>query len=286
MNYRMKLIAAACMVIALTVSACREGGGPGAAEKSPATDEEKRAQGDAILKQMSDTLKAPQSFTFSTSESIERVRRNNEKVKINIDRQTIVRRPDRAWFSVTGDRDLEFFYDGKMVTLVSHKEKVFGELPAPPTLHETVEMITEKYDIPMPIADLLSVDPQEALKGEETTGGWSRRETIGGIVCNVLSYQHPNVDFSLWIPASGEPLPQKFEITYKARRGQPTTTVTFKDWNLKAQVNDETFARKVPDDYEGIAVIQRASAVLPTADEAQPEQTQPAAKGPAKPKSK
>lgn len=285
MNYRMKLIAAACMVIALTVSACREGGGPGAAEKSPATDEEKRAQGDAILKQMSDLLKAPQSFTFSTSESIERVRRNNEKVKINIDRQTIVRRPDRAWFSVTGDRYLEFFYDGKMVTLVSHKEKVFGELPAPPTLHETVEMITEKYDIPMPIADLLSLDPQEALKGEDTTGGWSRRETIGGIVCNVLSYQHPNVDFSLWIPASGDPLPQKFEITFKARRGQPTTTVTFKDWNLKAQVNDETFARKVPDDYEGIAVIQRASAVLPPADEA--EQAAPAEKqGSTKSKSK
>lgn len=285
MNHRMKLIAAACMVIALTVSACREGGGPGAAEKSPATDEEKRAQGDAILKQMSDKLKSPQTFTFSTSESIERVRRNNEKVKINIERQTTVRRPDRAWFKVTGDRDLEFYYDGQMVTLVSHKEKVFGELPAPPTLHETVEMITEKYDIPMPISDLLSLDPQEALKGEETTGGWTRRETLGGIVCNVLSYQHPNVDFSLWIPASGDPLPQKFEITYKARRGQPTTTVTFKDWNLAAQVSDETFARKVPDDYEGIAVIQRASAVLPPADET--EQAPPAKEqGTTKPKSK
>ncbi|HWO02586.1 MAG TPA: DUF2092 domain-containing protein [Blastocatellia bacterium] len=286
MSNRTKLFAIAGMLIVLTVSACHEGEGPTAKKENvPATDEEKRAQGDAILNQMSEKLKSAQAATFSTTESIDRVKGNNEKVHINLERQLAVRQPDKMWFKATGDRDLECFYDGKMLTLVSHKEKVFGEVPAPPTLHETAEMITDKYGISLPISDLLTADPQKALKDEETTGGWNRRETLNGVVCNVLSYQHPAVDFSLWVPVSGDPLPQKLEITYKARRGQPSTTVTFKGWNLAPQLSDETFARKVPDDYEGIAVIQRESAVIPP-EEAQQQEPPPAAKEPAKPKSK
>ena len=283
MNNRTKLFAIAGMLIVLAGSACTNGGGPTAKESVPVTDEEKRAQGDAILKQMSDKLRSAQAATFSTTESIDRVKRNNEKVHLNLARQIAVRRPDKMWFKTSGDRDLEFMYSGKMVTLVSHKDKVFGEVPAPPTLNETAEMITAKYGISLPISDLLSADPEQALKDEETKGGWNRRETLNGVVCNVLSYQHPAVDFSLWVPVSGDPLPQKMEITYKQRRGQPSTTVTFKDWNLAPQLNDEMFARKVPEGYEGIAVIQRASAVISPEEAAE---TPPDAKEPAKTKSK
>jgi len=262
-NSRNKLIAVAGIAVAMMVSACHEGASPSASEKgAPATEADKRAQGAAILKQMSEKLQSAQALTFSTSESNERVRQNNEKIKINLERQIKVRRPDKMWFKATGDRDLECNYNGKVVTLISHKDKVFGEFPAPPTIDEAADMITTKYDIPLPVADLLTFDPQEALLDDQTTGGWIKRETIEGVDCNLLTYQHPRVDFSIWIPVSGDPLPRKLEINYKARRGNPSSTIVFKDWNLAPQLTNETFARKVPADYEGIPVIQRASAVL------------------------
>ncbi len=186
MSKRISLIAAIGALIALTVAACdaRE-----SAERGVATTEEKRAQGDALMKQMSEKLKSAQALTFSTTESNERVRRNNERVNLNVNRQVAFRRPDRLWFKATGDRDLECFYDGKKVTLVSHKEKVFGTIPAPPTLDETVDMVTARYDVPLPIANLLTFDPQSTLMSDKTTGGWERRETIGGVECNMLAYQ-------------------------------------------------------------------------------------------------
>jgi hypothetical protein len=271
-------------MIALIAASCRESG--------PATSEERRAQGEALLKQMSEKLKSAQSLTVSTFESVERVRRNNEKVKLNINRQLTIRRPDRAWVKTTGDRDLEMFYNGKKVTLVSHKEKVFGEFPAPATLDETVDMITDRYNIPLPMADLLTFDPHGTLMSEKTTGGMEREEKIDNVDCSVLAYQHPNVDWAVWIPVSGDPLPRKLKITYKARRGQPQTEILFKDWNLSPQVTDATFAVKVPDGYEGIPVIQRASAVIPSLEEQEKQkaQTSPTAKGvataPAKPPKK
>ena len=280
MNKRLSLIAIAGLLVALCAAACggadstnREGAGT-KRESVPATAEEKRARGDAILRQMSDKLKSAEAFTFVTAEVIERVRRNNEKVTLNVERRAAVRRPDRLWFQTSGDRELECTYDGRKVTLVSHKEKVFGEFPAPATLDETADAITYKYDIPLPIADLLTPDPQNTLKDEGTTGGMERLETVEGVECNVLAYQHPNVDFSLWVPTSGDPLPKKLSITYKARRGQPTTTVLFRNWNLTPQVSDDTFARKVPADYEGIPVIQSVRALVPSTESEEKEAAQ------------
>jgi hypothetical protein len=77
---------------------------------------------------------------------------------------------------------------------------------------------------------------------------------------------------------AGDPLPRKLQIVYKARRGQPKSTIVFSNWNLSAQLPDEKFARRVPDDYEGIPVIQRASAVLSQAGEQEQEPVEPAEK--------
>jgi hypothetical protein len=41
--------------------------------------------------------------------------------------------------------------------------------------------------------------------------------------------------------------------------------VTFNEWNLAPQTSDATFVPKLPADYEGIAVLQRAAAVKNTA---------------------
>jgi hypothetical protein len=277
MNKSKWLIAVTGALIALTLPACRENGSRTARESEPPpTTAEKRAQGDAILNQMSEKLRSTQALAFSTNETSDRVRRNNEKVKINFDRQVAARRPDRLWFKISGDPDLECFYDGKRVTLVTHKNKVFGQFKALPTLDETADLITSRYDIPLPIADLLASNPHAVLLSDKTTGGWEKRETVEGIECNALAYQHPNVDFSIWIPAAGDPLPKKLQITYKARRGQPSTTILFKDWNLSPQVSDETFVAKVPDDYEGIPVIQRASAVIPQSEVEKKEAQTPA----------
>jgi hypothetical protein len=267
-----------------------ESGGGASREPEPATEAEKRAKGEDLLKRVSERIAAAQAFSFTTSEVVERVRKSGEKITLNLNREVAVQRPNRLWYKATGDRDLESFYNGENVTLVSHKEKVWAEIPAPPTIDETVDVMSERYDIPMPIGDMISTNPHESLISEDTTGGWAGTENIDGISCRILSWQHPNVDWKVWIPASGEPLPKKLEITYKARRGQPKTILNFKEWNLAPQFTDATFTRRVPDDYEGIPVVQRASAVLTPEEAAKPEPapaaTKEAAGAQAKPKQK
>jgi hypothetical protein len=46
--------------------------------------------------------------------------------------------------------------------------------------------------------------------------------------------------------------------------------LTFTAWNFAPPITDATFVPKVPADYEGIAVLQRAAAVKKAAPPAEP----------------
>ncbi len=222
---------------------------------------DRRAEGQALLRRMAERLAAAQTITLRTDQEFERGAagaRRTERASVEI----ALRRPDRFWFRGSGDRELEGVFDGRRVTLLAHAQKVFGELPTPPTIDEALDVLSDRYDVPMPVADLLTRQPEQALLSPDTAGGLDGEEDVQGTRCARLAWRHPNVDWTIWIASGGDPLPRKLRIHYKARGGQPVTTVHFKEWNLSATVPDERFAVQVPAGYEGVAVIQRASRVL------------------------
>ena len=253
MDYR-RALAIIVVIAAFSSSGC--------SERDPTTPEDQRARGEAILKRMSDRLAAARAISLTTSEEIKHITRGGEPRVDRLTREVRLRRPNRLYFKVTGSRDFEAFYEGERLTLVSHREKVFGEFKTPPTIDDTIDVLGERYGIAVPIGDLLTGNAHRALMSSQTTGGWIGRESIDGTTCAHLAWRHPNVDWDIWIPESGDSLPRKLHIVYKVRRGRPDSTIVFKDWNLNAAVTDAMFARQLPADYEGIAVIQRASAVL------------------------
>ena len=84
--------------------------------------------------------------------------------------------------------------------------------------------------------------------------------------------------WDIWFPEQGDPLPLRLKIVQKSRRGEPAVDLTFTSWDLAAKVTDATFVPKVPADYEGIAIIQRAAAVKAAAAAPAADPTAPAKK--------
>jgi hypothetical protein len=235
-----------------------------------APPKDKRVEGQELLRRMAERLAAAQVITLKTDQEFERVADDGAKRTERASVEITLRRPDRFRFRTSGDRDLEGFFDGKRVTLISHAQKVYGEIPTPPTIDEAVDVLSDRYDVPMPVADLLTRRPDEVLLTPKTTGGWEGEEDVDGVRCARLAWQHPNVDWSIWIATAGDPLPRMLRIHYKGRRRQPAALVRFREWNLATAAPDEMFIGRVPADYEGVAVIQRASRVLADPQKAQP----------------
>ena len=124
------------------------------------------------------------------------------------------------------------------------------------------------------MGDLFYASAAAALLSDKTTGGYAGTETVGGTSCAHLAFHDTGVDWELWLPVEGDPLPKRFKVVQKARTGQPAIDVTFTQWDLAPSLSDDTFKPKVPAAYEGVAMLQRAAAIKSTAA-ADPSATAP-----------
>jgi hypothetical protein len=222
--------------------------------REPSTPEARRQRGDEIVRRMSDHLARAQAFTVETTDSRPRARAGKE-VTVRTTRQLSLRRPDRLAMRVTGDIDLRGWYDGSKLTFVSDPQKVWARVNAAATIDETLDRLAERLAMPLPMADFFYSSSYDSLIGPESTGGYVGRDTIDGVPCLHVAYQHPAVDWDLWVPEEGDPLPKKFRITDKASSRPRTTEVAFKTWTFGGAVADATFVPEVPAGYERIPVV-------------------------------
>ncbi len=218
------------------------------------------ARGRQAIQRMSDRLASVMSFSVTTEETRDRTPQGGEAVRRMLTRQTILRRnPDRLHFVTSGDSENEVWYDGVGTTLVSHKDKVFAQARMPETLDRALDAIHERYGIQMPLGDLLYTSAARALIADTTTGGWMGSEDIDGVRHDRVRFEDKDVAWEMWIPASGEPLPRRLVTDFNERRAANHVVLTFRDWNLSPVITDNQFVPRVPPDYEGIAMLQRAS---------------------------
>jgi hypothetical protein len=131
-------------------------------QRDPKTPQEAAARGDELLRKMSDTLKGAQALSFTVGETHERVRRNGQKEPYFLRRDVVVRRPNRLWSHTTGsdDRDVKVTYDGNTVTIVGDTQKVYATIKAPATLDETLDLVSQRYDLRVAVADFLYSSPR------------------------------------------------------------------------------------------------------------------------------
>jgi hypothetical protein len=245
------LVPKGCLVVltAVALTSC---------SSEPRTDAERLARGKEIVERMSATLGSKPTFSMTTREIRDEIRPNGEMRKVSITRETVVRRPDRLYFKTSGDQQREVWYDGVGLTIAMHGEKVFGQARMPETLDKALDALHERYGVAAPVADIVYSSPAKALLTATTTGGWVKRETVDGQDVDHVSFKDKGVNWEIWVARSGEPLPRKAVADFAEDKRLRRVELNFSDWNLAPEIASDRFTPKVPGDYEGIAVLQRA----------------------------
>lgn len=237
MRERLRAILLLSAAAALSAAACSRDPAPG----TPAA----AAEGERLMRQMSDTLAKAPVLRFATAETLESPGPPSERRVFRFSRTVTVRRPDALFFEVhgTGDMaiDMAAYYDGKTVSLRDDLRRVWAQTAVPGTLDEMLDDVSRRYAFPVPFADSVYSVPYEAFIGPRTTGGFVGRETIDGVGCAHLSYADDLVGVDVWIPSSGQPLPRRVELAYKRVSGAPKARLDFKSWDLTPRVADPTF---------------------------------------------
>ena len=244
-------------LVAISLVAC----GP----REPTTDAERLALGWELVQRMSGRLAAATAVSVTTTEVRDVVRLSGAKEPVAQTGVYTVRRPNRFYAKMTGGRGLEIWYNSKTLTIASHPEKVFAQAPMPETIDRTLDALAERYDMALPMGDLFYSSAEKALISSTTTGGYVGVENVGDTPCVHLAFQDVGVDWELWLPVQGDPLPKRLKVMQKRRTGRPSVDLTFTAWDFAPPISDATFVPKMPAEYEGIAILQRAAAIKHTA---------------------
>lgn len=224
--------------------------------RGPATPPaDARARGEFLVRGMSDRLAQARVFTVKTRDTR---RRSADSRPVRTERTFFVARPNRIAFTSTGDQlDVRGWYTDSKVTLVSPNAKVWARVRGEATIDDTLDRLAERFEIQMPMADFFYSVPYDALIAGGMKGGYVGRETVEQVDCEHVTFADDTVEWHLWLPRSGEPVPKKYRVTAKRMRGQPTSEVSFLQWDLRTSVPESHFAPQVPDGFERITMAAR-----------------------------
>jgi len=247
---RRSAFVALVVVAAGLATAC----GPG----EPRTDAERLARGREIIDRMSTKLGSAPSLSVTTREVRDQVKMSGVAQVVNLTRDSIIRRPDRFYFKTSGDVQNEGWYDGVGLTVALHTEKVFAQARMPETVDKVLDSMYERYGVPTPVGDFFYSSPLKALLADSTTGGWVGREAVDGQQADHLAFKDKGVNWDVWVAATGDPVPFKFRAEFTENKRLRKIDLAFSNWNFAPAIADDRFTPKVPADYEGIAMVQRA----------------------------
>jgi hypothetical protein len=150
----------------------------------------------------------------------------------------------------TTQLDGTYAYDGKMMTVVKHTSKAYGEFTAPDTLRETLDVIQEKRGINLPLEDIFFkrpfYDAAEAAKSSQYIG----KASVLGKQAHHLAFQHENIDWQLWIQTGPVPVVLKSVINYKTEQSSPQMIVIFDKWDFATELPDYVFDVYLSSNYE------------------------------------
>ncbi|MCP4260131.1 MAG: DUF2092 domain-containing protein [Planctomycetes bacterium] len=202
---------------------------------------------DRLLKEMGDYLKSAEAFTFHAESSYDAIDRNGQNIRYGGTIDVALSRPNRFRSTFNGDeRQTQTFYDGKTVTIYNAEINMYAVTDVPPDIDGAIDMIVDKYEVSVPLADIVYADPYNILIENVIAGRWVGRHSIAGVPCNHLAFIQESVDWQIWIEEGSQPVPRQVLITYKDEPGWPQYLARLNSWDFQPQLSNDYFQFQPP----------------------------------------
>jgi hypothetical protein len=197
----------------------------------------------ALLKRAADFLSQSAQFSVTIRTGYDVVQASGQSIEFGEIRKITLKRPDRFRSDIErSDGEKGFVtFDGKDIVVFHEKDKVYAKSSRPGDLDGAVTHLLSDLKMRLPLAMLLlSRLPMEIEKRVQSVEE-VERTVITDVPCAHLAARTQDVDFQIWIPSSGDPLPRRIVITYKNESGRPQFWANFSEWNLSPNPADSLF---------------------------------------------
>lgn len=205
------------------------------------------AQAKSLLKAMSDYMAGQKAISMEIDSNLEVVTQDGQKLSLASSGTLILNRPDKIHATRKGGfADIELVFDGKKVTLLGKDTNGYAQAELPGTIDHLVDELRDKFNRPVPAADLLMSDPYNQLMPLVVNAKDLGSGVIRGIECDHLAFRTEEVDWQIWIAQGARPYPCRYVITSNKVAGSPQYTIDVRNWKTGAQVARDNFSLQIP----------------------------------------
>lgn len=212
------------------------------------------AKADSVMKSMSKQLDAATTMAFTAETTVDEVLASGQKLQRGALVSVLFRRPDRVLAVRDGDTGVrKFAYDGKTITVFDPPLGLYASAEVTGAIDDALDLMKEKYDLVLPLGNLLRKGFYEEVKGRVTSGRYVGLHRVGRVSCHHLAFTSDEVDWQVWVEESSK-LPRKIVVTYKTIHGSPQFSATIGEWRLSETLPDKAFDLGIPPDASRIEI--------------------------------
>ena len=198
-----------------------------------------------LVKAMSDYMASQKAISFSYDTNLEIVTKDDQKLALASSGTAILNRPDRVRVSRHGGfADIEAVFDGKTLTLLGKNANLYGQVDVPGSVDHLIDELRDKYNRPVPGADLLQSNLYDELMSSVTDAKDLGSGIIGGVECDHLAFRTKEVDWQIWVAQGARPYPCRYVITSKLVANGPQYSIQIRDWKTGNEVASDDFSFK------------------------------------------
>lgn len=241
-----------------------------AADQVPAEGTASQGPGMEPLLRMANFLAQMKQFSVVLDSGYDVVQESGQKIEFGERRALTVVRPDRLRVDVKRSDGQEFstVFDGKALTAYSPKKNYYAVSEHPGDIDGAILHFVRDLRMRLPLAMMWVTTLPRELERRVVSTDIVETSPLWDVPCTHVAAELEDVDFQIWIPSEGDPLPRKVIITYKHEEGEPQYWAKFSEWNLSANPPDSLFALDIPKDAGRIQFL--AQVPKPAEPEAKP----------------
>jgi hypothetical protein len=217
------------------------------------------------LMRMANFMAHLKEFSVTLHSGYDVIQESGQKIEFGENRKMTVARPDR--FRVDVERsDGESFasaFDGKTVTVFSPKKNLYAATEVQGDIDAAIRYFVRDLNMRLPLAQLWVTTLPKHLEQWALEADIVETSSLQDTPCVHLAVRGESVDFQLWLPTTGDPLPRRIILTYKNEEGQPQFWANFSDWNIAPSPPTTLFTLDIPKDAGRIEFLARVPRPAP-----------------------
>ncbi len=268
MQTSIRVIATGAMLLTAWVAAVAPGAADDPPNDAPNADAAMASPAMEQLMRMADFLSQLGQFSVTLQSGYDVVQESGQKIEFGERRELVLVRPDRLQVDVerSDGQASRVIFDGESIGVFDATRNMYASSPMQGDIDASIRHFVKDLNMRLPLAMLFVTTLPEELEERVQQTAIVDTSMLDSKPFVHLAARTDGVDFQVWIPESGDPLPRRIVLTYKDEEGQPQYWANFSDWNLSPGPLATLMSFDVPDDATRIPFLAEIPAsAMPSA---------------------